>query len=52
MGGGVLGHLVVQTDFEFKISGPLVIGNRFKNRWWHRDVLVSVRGRTGSNDDH
>ena len=24
LGGGVLCHLVVQTDFEFKISGPLV----------------------------
>ena len=24
LGGGVLLHLVVQTDFEFKLSGPLI----------------------------
>ena len=24
VGGGVLRHLAVQTDFEFKISGPLI----------------------------
>ena len=24
-GGGVLSHLAVQTDFEFKISGSLLV---------------------------
>ena len=27
-GGGVLCHSAVQTDFEFEISGPLIVGTR------------------------
>ena len=32
-GGGVLCHLAVQTDFEFKISGPLLVGELIVYPW-------------------
>ena len=43
-GGGVLRHLVVQTDFEFKISGPLA------KRQFPKDGVRRVASLSGCRD--